>query len=55
MIETDSPYLPLNQGGKMNEPAFLHHIGQYAANLFKVPVEILAEKTTARTQKFYGT
>ena len=22
----------------MNEPAFLHHIGQYAANLFKVPV-----------------
>ena len=56
MIETDSPYLaPEPRRGKMNEPAFLHHIGQYAANLFKVPVELLAEKTTARTQKFYGT
>jgi TatD DNase family protein len=55
MIETDSPYLaPEPRRGKMNEPAFLHHIGQYAANLFGVPEELLAEKTTARTEEFYG-
>jgi len=55
MIETDSPYLaPEPKRGKMNEPSFLHHIGQYAANLFDVPEELLAEKTTARTEEFYG-
>ena len=55
MIETDSPYLaPEPRRGKMNEPAFLHDIGQYAANLFGVPEELLAEKTTARTEEFYG-
>ena len=55
MIETDSPYLaPEPRRGKMNEPAFLHHIGQYAANLFDASEELLAEKTTARTEEFYG-
>ena len=55
MIETDSPYLaPEPRRGKMNEPAFLHHIGQYAANLFDVSEELLAEMTTARTEEFYG-
>ena len=55
MIETDSPYLaPEPKRGKMNEPAFLHHIGQYAANLFDVPQEFLAKKTFTRTEEFYG-
>lgn len=55
MIETDSPYLaPEPRRGKTNEPAFLHHIGQCAANLFDVSKEFLAKKTFNRTEEFYG-
>ncbi len=55
MIETDSPYLaPEPRRGKMNEPAFLHHIGQFAAKLFGVSESFLAKKTAARTEEFYG-
>lgn len=55
MIETDSPYLaPEPRRGKVNEPSFLRHLGQFAAKLFDVPEDFLAEQTFARTCDFYG-
>ncbi|MBT3636473.1 MAG: TatD family hydrolase [Opitutae bacterium] len=55
MIETDSPYLaPEPKRGKVNEPAFLRHLGQFAAKLFDVTEDFLAERTFERTCDFYG-
>jgi len=55
MIETDSPYLaPEPKRGKVNEPAFLRHIGQFAAELFGVSEDFLAERTFESTCDFYG-
>ena len=55
MIETDSPYLaPEPKRGQVNEPAFLAHVGEFAAELFNVKSSYLADKTFARTKSFYG-
>jgi len=54
MIETDSPYLaPEPKRGKVNEPAFLRHLGQFAAKLFDVTEDFLAERTFEKTCDFY--
>jgi len=48
LVETDSPYLaPVPLRGKQNEPAFVRHTAQYVADLKGVPLELLAETTTA--------
>ncbi len=55
LIETDSPYLaPDPRRGKVNEPAFLRYLGQFAARLFDVSEDFLAEKTFENTCDFYG-
>lgn len=55
MIETDAPYLaPVPQRGKPNEPAFLKHIAEYAAELFGMDYASFAEKTTANAKAFWG-
>ena len=55
MIETDAPYLtPMPHRGKPNEPAFLKHTAQFAAELFGVPLEILAEETSENARRFFG-
>jgi TatD DNase family protein len=55
MLETDSPYLaPEPRRGKVNEPAFLCYLGQFAAKLFEVPEDVLAERTFESTCDFYG-
>lgn len=55
MIETDAPYLtPEPHRGKRNEPAFLRHTAEFAANLFGVSLEVLAEKTSENARQFYG-
>ena len=56
MIETDSPYLaPEPRRGKVNEPAFLAYLGQFAASIFDVPEDFLAQKTFENTCEFYRT
>jgi TatD DNase family protein len=48
LIETDAPYLaPVPYRGKMNEPGFVAHVGEYIAKLKGVPVEQVAQQTTA--------
>lgn len=47
LIETDSPYLaPMPHRGKMNEPAFVRHIGEYLADLKGLPVKQVQEITS---------
>ncbi|AOX99992.1 TatD family hydrolase [Jeongeupia sp. USM3] len=48
LIETDSPYLaPMPFRGKMNQPAWVRHVGEHIADLRGIPVAEVAEATTA--------
>ena len=54
MLETDSPYLtPEPLRGRPNEPAYLSHVADFAADLFGVSRETLVQKTTANARQFY--
>lgn len=47
LIETDAPFLaPIPHRGKINEPAWVSHVGEFIANLRGIPVEELAHATT---------
>jgi TatD DNase family protein len=55
LIETDSPYLaPVPYRGKMNEPGFVAHVGEYIAKLKGVPVKEVAAQTTANFRKLFN-
>jgi TatD DNase family protein len=55
MIETDAPFLaPVPHRGKTNEPAYLRHTAEYAAEMLGVSLEELAAATTATAREFYG-
>ena len=56
MVETDAPYLtPMPHRGKPNEPAFVRHTAEFAAQeVFSVPFEELAATTTANARRFFG-
>ena len=55
MIETDAPYLtPVPHRGKPNEPAFMRHTADYAASMFGVGLDELAETTTRTARAFFG-
>jgi len=48
LIETDSPYLtPVPYRGKSNQPGYVRHVAEFIATLRDVPLEKLAEATTA--------
>lgn len=54
MVETDAPFLaPQGHRGKRNEPAWVAVVGETLAALHEVPVETLAEQTTANARRFY--
>ncbi|AMP05525.1 TatD family hydrolase [Collimonas pratensis] len=47
LIETDSPYLaPVPHRGKMNEPGWVMHVGEFLANLKGVTAAEVAQRTT---------
>ena len=56
MVETDAPYLtPMPHRGKPNEPAYLRHTAEYAADeVFRVSRAELESKTTATAGSFFG-
>ncbi len=55
MLETDAPYLtPVPHRGKPNEPAFMRHTAEYAADMFGVGLAELAEVTTKTARAFFG-
>lgn len=47
LIETDAPYLaPIPHRGKLNEPAFVRHVGEFLATLRGLSPESIAEVTS---------
>ncbi len=54
MIETDAPYLaPHPYRGKRNEPSYVPLVAEEIARLKELPVETVAEATTANAKRFY--
>ncbi len=55
LIETDSPYLaPTPHRGKMNEPGFVRHVGEFLADLKGISVKQVQEATTANFFKLFN-
>jgi TatD DNase family protein len=51
LVETDSPYLaPVPHRGRANQPAFVHHVAQFVADLRDEPLEAFAAATVAATR-----
>jgi len=54
LLETDGPYLtPVPYRGQRNEPAYLPHIAQRIADIKSIPVNTLAEATTANARRLF--
>lgn len=54
LIETDSPYLaPVPHRGKTNEPGLVCHVGEEIARLRGIPLQDVAQTTTANFNKLF--
>ncbi len=54
LVETDAPFLaPLPHRGKRNEPAYIVHTVEQLAQLRKLPIDQVAEATTANTRALF--
>jgi TatD DNase family protein len=54
LVETDSPYLtPVPYRGRRNEPAYVQFVAAAIAKLKGIPVEAVAEITTANTRALF--
>ena len=54
VLETDAPYLPpVPYRGKRNEPAYVALIAQKLAEVYGVPVETIAERTTQNVVRLW--
>jgi TatD DNase family protein len=54
VLETDAPYLsPVPHRGKRNEPAYLPYIVEKLAEVYGLPVETIADKTSENAQKLF--
>ena len=55
LIETDSPYLaPVPYRGKTNSPAYVPHVAEAVAGALGLPLQEVAERTTANTRRLFG-
>jgi TatD DNase family protein len=55
MLETDAPYLtPMPHRGKPNEPAFVRHTAEYAAEFFGVSYDELVRASAKNARRFFG-
>jgi len=55
LIETDAPYLaPVPHRGKLNEPAYVAHVGAYMASLKGVSVEHLQARLAENAARLFG-
>jgi TatD DNase family protein len=55
LVETDSPYLaPVPKRGKRNEPAFVRHTAEYAAQMLGLSLEDLAARTTGNFHRLFA-
>ena len=55
LIETDSPYLaPVPFRGKLNQPAYVRYVAEEIARLRDIPLEAVAEATSANFFRLFG-
>jgi TatD DNase family protein len=55
VLETDSPYLtPVPHRGKRNESAYVRIVAEKLAMIKGIPLEEVAEITTANSRKLFG-
>ncbi|NJR51557.1 MAG: TatD family hydrolase [Leptolyngbyaceae cyanobacterium CSU_1_3] len=56
LVETDCPFLaPVpRRGEKRNEPSYVQYVAHQVADLRKLPLEQLAEQTTANARRLFG-
>ncbi|HSY76345.1 MAG TPA: TatD family hydrolase, partial [Bacteroidia bacterium] len=55
VLETDSPYLtPVPFRGKRNESAYVYYVAEKLAEIFKLPIEEIANITTQNSIKVFG-
>jgi TatD DNase family protein len=55
LIETDSPYLaPVPYRGKTNSPAYVPHVAAELARLKGLPIEAVAQATSANFERLFG-
>ncbi len=55
LVETDCPFLaPVPRRGKRNEPAYVRHVAEAIATLRNVPLETLANQTTANARRLFN-
>ncbi len=56
LVETDAPFLaPMPLRGKLNQPAYVTHTGEFLANLLDVEPETLAKTTTENFFRLFDT
>lgn len=55
VLETDSPYLaPVPFRGKRNESAYIVNIAERLAEIYALPLETIANQTTANSKAIFG-
>lgn len=55
VLETDSPYLaPVPFRGKRNESAYIVNIAERLSELYELPLETIANQTTANSKAVFG-
>lgn len=55
LLETDSPYLaPVPQRGKRNEPSFVRHTAEYLAELWAIPLQEIAQRTSRNAEHLFA-
>ena len=54
LLETDSPYMaPVPMRGKRNEPAYVRHVAEKVAELWRTDLEEVAAHTTENAERLY--
>ena len=54
VLETDAPYLtPVPYRGKRNEPAYVVHVAEKLAEVYNLPLSVVAEKTTENAKRVF--
>ncbi len=55
LVETDCPFLaPVPRRGKTNEPSYVRHVAEYLAELRGVPLDTIAQQTTANACRLFN-
>ena len=55
VLETDAPYLaPVPKRGRRNESSYLIYVAQKVAEIYNIPVDRVAEITTANARNLFG-